>query len=68
MPAPSYSSGSVLVGDTIFSGSASGHKKLAIFELQIIKAPATGEFSCVLNIDNSDTYWLDEDLNEGPLI
>ena len=68
MLAPAYSPGSALAADSLFSGSASGHKKLAIFELQVIKAPAKGELSCTLNIDNADTYWLDEDLNEGSLI
>jgi hypothetical protein len=31
--------------------------KLAIFQLQIMKAPAKGDFSCLLEIDDSDTIW-----------
>jgi hypothetical protein len=65
--APAYGIGSVLVGDSLFSGSASGHKKLAILEFKIIKAPTKGELSCVLDINNSDTYWLNENLEEGPV-
>jgi hypothetical protein len=31
--------------------------KMAIFQLRIMQAPAKGDYSCVLGIDNSDTYW-----------
>jgi hypothetical protein len=31
--------------------------KIAIFQLQIMKAPAKGDYSCPLEIDNSDTIW-----------
>ncbi|MCJ7423031.1 hypothetical protein MUP01_02020 [Candidatus Bathyarchaeota archaeon] len=70
-PVPSFTAGSVLIADTLMgagSVSASGYKKLAIIELQIVRAPVFGDLSCVLNMDNVDTYWLDEDLNEGVLI
>jgi len=69
--APSYRVGEILVADTILginlgSGSLS---QLAIFELEVSSVPPEGTFySCVLRIDNVDTFWLDTDLNEGPLV
>jgi hypothetical protein len=37
--------------------------KIAIFQLQIMKAPTIGDFSCLLEIDNSDTYWSPDGVN-----
>jgi hypothetical protein len=47
------------------ASASSALSPLAIFELEIKKAPPEGgQVSCTLNIDNADTYWLDADLNE----
>ena len=66
-PPPSRTFGSVLLGDTSISSSASSAtpKKLGIIEFQIILAPATDKtLSSSLNINNGDTYLLDDALNE----
>ena len=60
------------VGDTIMVGTAvnvplGSPKKLAIIELHIKKAPEKYQtINCVLNIDNADTYLLDELLHDIP--
>ncbi len=51
---------SVIIGDAILVGETfAGSGLLAIIEFEVIYAPITGEASCSLEIDNSDTYLLD---------
>jgi len=67
-PSPSFSVGSVLVGDSILVGaptSGAGSFKLGIVEFHIIASPGKYEsFYSDLDIDNVDTYLLDEALDE----
>jgi len=57
-PIPKLETGSAQLMDSLYSGSATGSlKKLAIFRFQIMLAPAKGDFSCLLEIDNPDTFW-----------
>jgi len=55
---------SVLVGDSILTGTAvTGDGLLAIIELEIIYAPPSGTVTCILDIDNVDTFLLDDGLS-----
>jgi hypothetical protein len=68
---PAYGVGFVTVGDSLMGvdSASSALSPLAVFELEIRMAPPEGgQVSSVLGIDNVDTYWLDYDLNEGPLL
>jgi hypothetical protein len=59
--------GEAMVAESLLgmASASSALSPLAIFELEIKKAPPEGgQVSCTLNIDNADTYWLDTDLNE----
>jgi len=50
----------VNIGDAILVGETfAGSGLLAIIEFEVIYTPNTGEVSCDLEIDNSDTYLLD---------
>jgi len=59
----------VLIADTLLMGTpATGDRKLAIIEFEIIYAPTTGSVSCDLDINNADTFLLDYDtLDEIPI-
>jgi len=62
-----YRPGEAMVAESLLgmASASSALSPLAIFELEIKKAPPEGgQVSCTLNIDNADTYWLDTDLNE----
>lgn len=66
-PPPSRTPGSVLIGDTSLGASVTSAtpKKLGTVEFQIMLAPLTGDtLSSSLNINNADTYLLDDVLNE----
>jgi hypothetical protein len=75
-PAPAYYDNdgdgvmeSVLVGDSLLTGDPfTGDGILAIIELEIIYTPSTGTVSSTLNIDNTDTYALDSNVNPIPTI
>jgi len=59
----------VLIADTLLVGTpATGDRKLAIIEFEIIYAPTTGSVSCDLDVNNADTFLLDYDtLDEIPV-
>jgi hypothetical protein len=63
---PSFGDNYVEIGDAIIGThpafSVTGI--LGIIEFEIIYAPATGEISCSLNINNTDTLLLDSNWNE----
>jgi hypothetical protein len=66
-PKPSFASNYVKIGDTSLDTSVTSAtpKKLAIIEFQIMLAPTTGnKLSCNLDINNVDTYLLDDFLSE----
>jgi hypothetical protein len=75
-PAPAYYDNdgdgiteSVLVGDSLLTGTPfTGDGLLAIIELEIIYTPASGTVSSNLNIDNTDTYALNSELNRISII
>ena len=55
----------VKIGDTILLGDRfNGSGLLAVIEFEMIYAPTTGSVSCNLDIDNADTYLLDDFLTE----
>jgi hypothetical protein len=58
-PLASFSYGSVVIMDTLYSGTGSGAlKKLAIFEMEIIYVPPpNATVSSALNINNLDSFW-----------
>jgi hypothetical protein len=63
---PSLRPGEALVGDSLLgeASASSAHSPLAVFEFEVLVVPPAGQtYSCTLNIDNEDTYWLDTDLN-----
>ena len=56
---------SALIGDTIMGeGSFTGSGLVAIFELEIIYTPETGEKITELSINNTDTLLLDSELSD----
>jgi hypothetical protein len=58
---------SVLVGDSLLTGDPfTGDGILAIIELEIIYTPSTGTVSSTLNIDNTDTFLLDDKVSVIP--
>ena len=61
-PTPFMYHGYVKIGDSLLGGAEgfNGDGLLAIVELEIIEPPGfPGEVSCILEIDNDDTYLLD---------
>jgi len=66
-----YRVGETLVGESLLgvSSASSSLAPIAIFEFEVLTKPPEGQtYTSALNINNIDTYWLDFDLNEGPII
>ncbi len=58
----------VLIGDSLLLGiPVNGTGLLSIIEFEIIAEPSTGSFSSDMDIDNIDTFLLDEPLAEIPI-
>jgi len=70
-PPPFMETGTVLVGDSLLSGTGKtpppDPAKLATIEFGIIYAPISGKVSTSLSIDNADTYLLADTLDEIPI-
>jgi hypothetical protein len=65
--------GDLCVGASIYpvtwENAFSGSGKLVIIEFEILKVPGPGEaYSIILNIDNDETFLLDPDVNEMPVV
>jgi hypothetical protein len=63
---PTFKADYVQIGDSIMGTypTFSGKGILGIIEFEIIYTPATGEISCNLNVNNTDTLLLDSNGNE----
>jgi hypothetical protein len=63
---PTFKADYVQIGDSIMGTypTFSGKGILCIIEFEIIYTPATGEISCNLNVNNTDTLLLDSNGNE----
>jgi hypothetical protein len=65
-PQPKFGSNYVRIGDAIQGNypTFSGEGILCVIEFEILFAPTTGEISCSLNVNNTDTLLLDSNRNE----